>query len=83
MAIIYVDRGKSARAQTSQYEPVTGTGHLFIDRPTRLERQVGYFLADTSTDRLVPPVPVQVMWNQRLVHQPQDMRLVRTVNRRH
>lgn len=56
---------------------------LFVHRPAGLERQVGYFLADPSgPGHLVPPVPVQVGQRRPLVHQPQDVRLVRVVDGR-
>lgn len=70
--------GASTSAQTGQYER-----RLF--GPTRLERQIRDFLADPSATagHLVPPVPVQVVRRQRLVHQPQDLRLIRTIDGRH
>lgn len=70
-------RTKSTRTQTGQDER-----RLFVDRPTRLEREVGNFLADPSAN-FVPSVSVQVVRRRGLVHQSQDLRLVRTINGRH
>lgn len=67
----------STGAQAGQYER-----RLFVDGPAGLEREVGNLLSGSS-GHFRPPVPVQVVGHDRLVHQPQDVRLVRAVDGRH